>query len=326
MPEPDPNDVVLRQAFTDAELLPALLDHVEEGVYIVNRARQIVYWNQGAEKIAGYLAHEVTGHLCHGDLLMHCDADGQTLCGSACPLAEVLADGIPREQVVFVHHRRGHRVPVRVRARPIHGAGGTILGAIELFHEVVAPARAELAALEAHGCMDELTGAANRAVGEVFLRQWLELAERFGIPAGWIGAELDGVAELEHRYGQGLVEAAVATVAHTLHDNLGSYDALIRWDTTAFRVLMFNATQQRIVELTRKLVALVRVSTLTWWGDPLRVTVSMGAALAAPGDSPATLEARIARALESSRAAGGDSAFRESEPGGTPALHLIRIL
>ena len=55
------NDEVVRQALRDADLYRALLDHLDEGLYMVDLDRRILYWNRGAERISGYLAHEVAG-------------------------------------------------------------------------------------------------------------------------------------------------------------------------------------------------------------------------------------------------------------------------
>jgi hypothetical protein len=51
------------------------------------------------------------------------------MCGKRCPLKGVMADGAPRECTFFLRHRQGHRLPVHVRSRPIHDAGGAIIGA-----------------------------------------------------------------------------------------------------------------------------------------------------------------------------------------------------
>src|SRR5579871_3886071 len=114
MPEPNQPDTVVPQALLDGELHKKLLDQLDTGIYIVDRDRRIVYWNGGAERITGYLAHEVTGQFCHGDLLVHCNSSASVLCGSRCPLKGVIDDGKPRECVVFLKHRHGHRLPVRL--------------------------------------------------------------------------------------------------------------------------------------------------------------------------------------------------------------------
>ena len=299
---------MVAQALRDGELQKALLDHFDEGIYMVDRDRRILYWNAGAERITGYLAHEVAGHFCHGNLMMHCDASGSVLCGKACPLSATMLDGRPRECTVFLRHKHGYRLPVYVRARPIYDSVGILVGAVEVFEEVAAARRRKLHALEPYDCLDELTGAVRREYGEMKLTQELEALNRFGIPLGWLRAELDQQQELEHRYGHGMIDAAAKLIAGTLDANVGLLDVLTYWGRAEFRVAAHNCTRQTLDELAQKLVVLVNASNLEWWGDPLRVTVSIAGELAERGDSVESLEARTAEAFARCRATGGNRA------------------
>src|SRR5215470_6023015 len=100
-----------------SEAYRAILESLPTGVYLVDRDRRIVFWNDGCERITGYLRHEVIGRCC-GQLLMHCDTRIDLMCGSVCPLSATMFDGRPRESHVFLRHRNGQRVPVLVRAVP----------------------------------------------------------------------------------------------------------------------------------------------------------------------------------------------------------------
>ncbi len=312
---------VVQQALVDGELHRKLLDELDIGIYIVDRERRILYWNGGAERITGYLGHEMAGQYCHGDLLMHCDEAGGVLCGTRCPLKSVIDDGKPRECQVFLRHRQGHRIPVRVRASPIHDQAGTIIGAVEVFDEVSA-ARPVVWQLPNFGCLDELTGAANRRYGEMRVRHALEVLTEFRIPFGWLRIGLDDAERLEHRYGHGAIDAALKMIAGTLDGNLGSLDVLTRWTKAEFRVEVPYSSRVELADVAEKLVALVRASTLEWWGDRLRVTVSIGGATAQHGDSLESLEARVADVLEDCRAGGGNRAAVARAAGEGPKLCL----
>jgi diguanylate cyclase (GGDEF)-like protein/PAS domain S-box-containing protein len=300
-------DQVLQQALHDADLQWALLDQLEEGLYIVDRQRRILYWNSGAERITGYKAMAVTGRLCPEGLLMHCDADGKGLCGAGCPLVAVMADGKPRECLVYLRHKQGHRLPVRVRSRPVHGPEGTILGAVEVF-ESTSPPRAHIAHIESFGCCDELTGIANRAYGELRATHALDALAKFGLPFGWLGIALDHTAELEQRNGHGFIDAAVRVLARTLDQVMGPLDILVRWSRTEFRVLIRRGEHYDLLDTGRRAVVLSHCSDVAWWGDTAKVTVSAGAALAQRGDSIQSLESRAAEAVAASQAAGGNRA------------------
>jgi PAS domain S-box-containing protein/diguanylate cyclase (GGDEF)-like protein len=304
---PDLRLAVVDQALRDAALHKALLDQLEAGIYMVDRERRILYWNAAAERISGYMAHEVAGHFCHGDLLMHCDGEGTVLCGKGCPLAGVMGDGRPRECTVFLRHRQGHRVPVRVRSRAIYDSSGGVIGAVEVFEEAIA-ARDGIRALQPFGCLDELTGAVTRKYGEMRVRQSLEALNLFEIPFGWMRVGLDNREDLEHRYGYGMIDAAVRMVGATLDRNLGSLDLLTRWTRTEFRIEIDHCGRMDLGEIADRLLTLVRASGLEWWGDRLSLSVSIAAANAEHGDTLESLEARVAEAFESSRASGGNRA------------------
>jgi len=297
------------------ELLAALLEEIDEGIYVVDRERRILYWNHGAEKITGYLAQEVTGRACQSDLLMHCDVEGNILCGSGCPLAEVIEDGAPRAVTVFLRHRDGHRLPVRVRARALRDARGRIMGALELFETAVAPGRGRVSP-EA-----EVAGPATREYAEWELAHALATQRRFGHRVAWMGVELDHAAEWEQRFGPGFLEAAVLRIFETLDANLGSRDLLARWSRTGFRVLVGQAEPVRLAELGQKLAMLVRASTVPWWGDSCTVTVSVAAAVADEDDTVESLERKVQELLERCRMRGGDGAEpRRERPGGLRIL------
>jgi len=230
------------------------------------------------------------------------------LCGKACPLSATMLDGKPRGCTVFFRHKHGYRVPVQVRARPIYDAAGVLVGAVEIFEEMAAARHEKTHPLEAFECLDELTGAARRDYGEMKLAHELEALNRFGIPLGWLRIELDGIEELEHRYGHGMIDTASKLIAGTVDANVGVLDVFTCWGRAQFRLAAHNCSRQMLAELAQKLVTLVNSSNLEWWGDPLRITVSIAGELAERGDSLELLEARTAAAFARCRARGGNRA------------------
>jgi PAS domain S-box-containing protein len=290
MPEsiPDMREIV-EQALRDGDLYKLLLDQMDEGIYIVDCDRRILYWNGGAERITGYYAHEIVGRLCQGDMLMHCDESGRVLSGNECPIQEVMENGAPHEATLYMRHRHGHRLPVHIRSQAICEAGGSRVGAVEIFEEATAPALPDLSNLAAYDCVDE-TGALKRAFGEMKARQAVEALNLFGIPFAWLRIALDEMDRLDHRYGQGLVEAAVKMIAETVAANLKTLDWLTYWERGEFRIEARGYSLLELEDLRRTLQMLVRKSTLEWWGDPVRLTVSVTVRMVESGDTVESLE------------------------------------
>ena len=51
----------------------SILESLPTGAYLIDRDRRIILWSDGAETLTGYFRHEVIGHCCADDLLMHGD-------------------------------------------------------------------------------------------------------------------------------------------------------------------------------------------------------------------------------------------------------------
>jgi diguanylate cyclase (GGDEF)-like protein len=304
----DPSEAVIQLALSDARLHKYLLDQLDEGICIVDHDHRIVYWNRGAERISGHLAQEVAGQFCHGDLLMHCEADGSLLPGAGpeSPVVATMRDGRPHQNTVFLMHREGYRLLVELEAHAIHDASGAIAGAMETFAEVSAPAHRRAYEMEVFGCSDSHTAAASRKFGEMMVRHALEALNVFEIPFGWLRVGLDGAEHLHRAFGHGMVDAAVKMIAATLDRSLGPRDVLTHWDEEEFRVEVSRCSRSELATTAERLRLLVRASTLEWWGDRLGVTVSLGGATAEPGDSIDTLEQRVSEVYEGCRASGGD--------------------
>ncbi len=154
-----------------AELRGALLENLSDGVYFVDLERRVMYWNRGAERITGFSAEEVLGRRCEDMILNHCDESGTILCGEKCPLLATIRDGQQREAHLYLHHKDGHRKPVRVCAAAIHDAEGAVIGAVETFHDdsALAHSRQRAAHLLDASMRDPLTGVGNRRLGEAVL-------------------------------------------------------------------------------------------------------------------------------------------------------------
>jgi len=289
----DLRQTIIEEALRNAALQEALLDQLEDGIYVVDRERRILFWNSAAERISGYMEHEVTGQFCQNGLLMHCDADGRILCGERCPLAAVMHDGVPRECEVFLRHREGHRVPVQVRSRPLYDPHGVTIGAVEIFREAAALTGGGVRSPQAFGCWDQTTGAATREYGEMRFWQAMDAFEKFEIPLGWLRISLECAEGLEQRCGQDGVTSALKKIAATLSHNVGSFDVVTRWSETEFRIEAHGCSWPELAGMARKLVALAETSSVVFYDSRFPLRISVAAAMAERGDTLQSLEARL---------------------------------
>ena len=284
----------------------AILDQLADGVYFVDRDRRICFWNKAAEKITGYSADEVMGSRCSDNILMHVDDKGRNLCENMCPLAATMADGRGREASVFLHHREGHRVPICVRAAPVRGRHGTIIGAVETFKNNVAAIAdtKRIEKLQELAYLDELTRLANRRhVSQVLHARFAE-ASRHDRQFGVILADIDFFKQFNDNYGHDVGDQVLQMIARTLSHNCRPYDTVGRWGGEEFLVVTAHAAADQIQQLAERLRMLVERSSLTVAGRVLNATVSIGATMAHAEDDIKQLVARADELLYRSKAAG----------------------
>ena len=294
----------------DPEVYQTLLESMPNGVYLVDRDRRILMWNDAAEKISGYLRQEVVGRCCRDDLLVHCDENNTILCGEACPLLETLSDGKPRVADVFLRHKSGQRVPVRVRAIPVREPGGTIIGAAEVFDErVLLPETDEHPNSEAvHDLADPLTGIPDQESMRRHVEGWLLDFADSHIPFALLMIAIDGLDELRHSLGAGAAEAVQRVAARTVSGNLRPSDVAGCWSEDRFAVILADCTAHSLARVAGMLRGILSATAVSWWGDRISITTSVGGTAVIEGDTAEWMAARAGAALAASLSEGGNRA------------------
>ena len=284
-----------------------LLDNLYDGVYFVNRDRQITLWNKAAERITGFSKAEVLGKRCADNLLRHVDNRGNSLCEGACPLSYTLLDGQPRSASVFLHHKDGHRLPVAIGVAPITDNQQNIIGAVEIFRDNSATVAAleHLKELEDLAYLDELTKIANRTYLEHFIVGKFNEFRRLGWSFGVIFVDVDRFKQVNDTFGHQTGDLVLKMVAQTLVKNCRSFDLVGRWGGEEFLCVISKLKDpDQITIIAERLRALVESAWVSLPDCSLHVTISLGATLARLPDSPETLIHRADGLMYRSKAAG----------------------
>lgn len=298
----------------------SLLDNLSDGVYLVNRQRRIVYWNRGAERMTGYSAAEVVGRECAAGVLCHVDEDGHLLCpADTCPAEEVMRRVEVLERRVFLQHRDGHRVPVKTRIAPLRDGAGEVTGAVEIFSDdSAALAAAEhIRRLEEASLLDPLTGVGNRRFAGLELANQLAKLQRYGWQFGVIFLDVDHFKKINDTYGHATGDAVLSMVARTLAGAVRSFDVVCRWGGEEFLVVLSNLSAGDLLKRAEQLRRLVEQSALVR-PAVVAVTISLGATMARPDDTPESLVAR-ADALMYAAKANGRNRVASDGAGDSPA-------
>jgi len=267
------------------------VDHLYDGVYIVNRARLITHWNPAAARVTGYPASEVIGLSCRDGILEHVDDNGVTLCDTACPLARTLVDGQVREAQVYLHHKAGHRVPVCVRIAPVYDVEGQITAAVQVFSDdtKVMAALDQVRTLERLALLDPLTGLPNRRYLETSLVARLDELRRYGLPVGVLFADIDHFKRVNDAHGHDVGDQVLRMVGMTLAAASRSFDLVGRWGGEEFVGIIARVSPEELRAIAERKRALVDRAFRATESGHLHVTVSIGAALAALDDTPERL-------------------------------------
>jgi diguanylate cyclase (GGDEF)-like protein/PAS domain S-box-containing protein len=300
----------------DDGVFKTLIDSLEEGVYFLDRSRRITYWNHGAERLTGYRAGEVLGRCCAEGLLQHMDAEGRLLCNDGCPMKATMGDGGGRTAEVFLHHKKGHRVPITVRAIPIRGASGEIVGAMEVFSDISGQvvAAERIRELETLSLVDPLTGAANRRYTEIQLNSRLAEKKRYDLPVGLLFMDVDRFKSVNDRYGHEAGDDVLRVVGRSLANALRGGDFLGRWGGEEFVVLIGGVEGPRLAEAAQRLRAVVAHSDVPSVPG-LEITVSVGATEARSDDTAASIVARADSLMYAAKRAGRDCVMSDGVPG-----------
>lgn len=256
----------------------SLLNSINDGIYILDKNRNILFWNKAAESITGFTAGEVIGKSCSDNILRHIDMEGNSLCLSSCPMLFSINNKQIVEADVYLHHKDGYRLQVHVKGIPWF-ANGTHIGAIEIFYPVLYQQQKLKQDLIKLALMDPLTGVFNRRGFEsIYYPRFLEM--KVSKPyTGILFFDIDNFKTLNDTYGHECGDAVLKAVAHTFSNNMRTYDIVARWGGEEFIIILFVENPAAIVTIANKLCALIAQAFLEHKGSTVTFTTSCGATL-----------------------------------------------
>jgi diguanylate cyclase (GGDEF)-like protein len=153
---------------------------------------------------------------------------------------------------------------------------------------------------------DLLTGVHNRRwMDEMFPRQ-IARSERSGQPLALMMVDIDRFKRVNDTYGHQLGDVVLKATARRLAETLRPTDFLVRYGGEEFLAMLPGASQAQALAAAERLRLAVERADLAAPepGAMLKVTVSIGVAVLAPGESLAQLTERADNALYRAKAAG----------------------
>ena len=281
-----------------------ILDNLDEGVYVVDLQRNISYWNRGAERITGYTSSEVLGKGCRENILRHVSQDGVSLCKGHCPVARTT--GKARDGQIYLHHKDGRHLQVVLRSTPLRDGNQRIIGAVEIFSQN-SSGRSDLEdsiGTSEMALLCPLTNLGNRRWAELSLQARLDEMDRYGWAFGLLFIDVDRFKQINDEHGHLTGDEALKMVARTLSRSVRSFDFVGRWGGEEFIGIIRNATEKTLRSVANRCRTLIQDASLPIGDTEIRLTVSIGATLARPADTMATLLQRADQLMYQSKTAG----------------------
>ena len=292
----------------DSAIYQTVLDGLETGVYIVDRERRIRLWNEGAEKITGYLRQDVVGHFQRDHLLAANDGSKDLDSDPDDPINLAFRDGKPSILNVSILHKNGYRLPIILRTNPIRDNRGAVIGAAESFEKnrSASESTRRQSALADFGCLDVVTGVAAQGFMETQIRENLITFNEHHIPFGILLLQIDDLDKFRASRGPGVVPTILRTIAQTFENCLRPTDVLGCWDKYQFLAILTDCKESEVALVGERVRRIIGRSEIEWWGDKFAVTSPVGGAGCRAGDNVETIVARAETSLRESMVKGGN--------------------
>jgi PAS domain S-box/diguanylate cyclase (GGDEF) domain len=287
------------------ELYLNIINNLCDGVYFVDNARKIQFWNKAAEEITGYSADEIVGKCCQDSLLQHIDSEGHPLCVTGCPLFATIIDGQQRKARVFVRHKKGHRIPILVNIFPMR-KDGDLIGAIEVFTQD-SPVVYEdnlVERLSGIAMHDALTGLPNRRYLESFLEYRFNEYKRFHKPFAVVFADIDNFGSFNNKYGHDVGDAVLTNIATSISRTVRKADLVGRWGGEEMLGIYSIVKPFDAPILAEKFRMLIANTEVPHNDGPLRVSVSVGVTVVKESDTAQSVVERADKLMYESKRAG----------------------
>lgn len=260
------------------EMLKAILEHLSDGAYIVDESRKMIYFNPVAEKISGYTKDYMVGKYCYDNILNHIDEKGTKLCLFGCPLKATIDNQEINDGDVYLHHKEGHRVKVRVKTIPITVDG--LKYGVELFNDLTDVSSGLLVrALDAEKAMsrkDDLTNLKNRRYLSELIKGTTKIKEK---NHAVLFIDIDDFRQFNNVYGHALGDKVLSQVSQTILSNIRTSDEALRYGGEELLVMLHQVDEAEALKVAEKLRILIKASHLKMKDENLNITVSIGVSL-----------------------------------------------
>lgn len=287
------------------ELYQVVINNLSDGIYLVDKEKNVLIWNDAAEKITGYAQEEMISQSCGIHILDHIDRTGAPLIGHGCPISATLRDGRQRINELFLRHKRGYRVPVLLKTVPImENDEVTSVMAVFTDNSVHVQQNDLVSSLTKLVMTDQLTGLSNRRHTETILETKLEDFRLYGVKFSVLFMNLDDFAECNSKYGYEIGNRMLITLADSFRRTIRDTDFVGRWAGEEFIGIFETKSALHLKSVTEKMRVLIEQTQMEYMGKTIGITASIGATMACSSDGSKGLIERANSLMHVSKISG----------------------
>lgn len=189
-----------------------------------------------------------------------------------------------------------------------------MLQEVEHANKIISELSAQVQDLEKNSNLDSLTKIFNRRALDTYLETVCskkELKHELHV----LLLDIDDFKQINDKHGHIAGDKILIFVANLLRKTLRDGDKVFRYGGEEFMIILNRVDMVTCNEIAKRILKLISSNQLFYNGQSLNVTVSIGATLFYPGDTPSALIGRADKALYKSKHSGKNQMHMELKNG-----------
>ncbi len=262
-----------KELFLEKEKAQITLKSVGDAIITTDSAGLVEYLNPVAEKLTGYITHDVTGQSITQIFRAY---DEKNQLWLADTIMNYLRDGtynMPSNDIIL-YDADDNFIDILLTIAPIQDIDNQVLGTITTFQDVTKE-KVLAKRIEHQARHDVLTGLLNRREFESKVEQSLTLYSE-GTTHALCVMDLDRFKIVNDTVGHAAGDELLRQISQRIKDVLRKTDLFARIGGDEFALFLSNVDVENAIEITEKILHVVREYQFVWSDKAFRVGASIG--------------------------------------------------
>ncbi|MDF1878977.1 GGDEF domain-containing protein [Sulfurimonas sp. SAG-AH-194-C20] len=186
---------------------------------------------------------------------------------------------------------------------------------VEKANAIITDLTIQINELERNSNLDSLTKVFNRRALTTYLERLCDKGN-IAYELHLLVLDIDDFKVINDTFGHIAGDKVLIFIANILRSTLRDGDKVFRFGGEEFIIILNRITPTVCLEVSNRILNLIRSNQLIYKGDTLNVTMSIGATQYSNGDTPEDIISRADKALYKSKNSGKDQMNSEAHPNG----------